>query len=55
MASTVDNTARPVLDRRRFLQAAAALSAVSAVGLAGCDNTLKEVDDPADDTTPDPE
>ncbi len=51
MASTVDNTARPALDRRRFLQAAAALSAVSAVGLAGCDNTLKEVDDPADDAT----
>ena len=49
MTSTVESAARPKLNRRQFLKATAALSAVSAIGLAGCDNTLKEVDEPDGD------
>ena len=45
MAGILESLEASSFDRRRFLQAAAALGAVSAVGLAGCDNSLKETDE----------
>lgn len=45
MSSLLGKISEAPLDRRHFLQAAAAVGAISTLGLAGCDNSLKETDE----------
>ena len=40
-----EHATTPPLDRRQFLQAAAALGAASAAALSGCDQSLRETDE----------
>lgn len=45
MADILANITESSINRRSFLKAAAAVGAVSALGLTGCDNSLKETDE----------